>query len=365
MRVFVTGASGWIGSAVVPELIGAGHQVTGLARSDASAAALTAAGAEVHRGSLDDLDSLRSAAAASDGVIHLAFKHDIAFSGGFQERRRGGSPRHRDLRRGAGRARAGRSSSPPGRSGSSRGRWRPSRTGRPTRLARGGSAGPAMRLANAEMTLALASRGVRSSVVRLPPTVHGDGDNGFMAALVGIARDQGVSGYLGDGSNRWPAVHRLDAAHLFRLALEQAPAGSVLHAVADEGVPIREIAEVIGRHLDVPVASIPAEDAADAVRLAGRFPRPGRPGLERADPRAAGVAADASRPHRGPRQGPLLRLTGGLTRPRRGLAVRRRSPGPGSGTDCDDLPGAGGLGLSRIIHPCTPGRTRPAGPGPR
>ena len=123
-------------------------------------------------------------------------------------------------------------------------------------------AGPLTRLATAQMTLALASRGVRSSVVRLPPTVHGDGDNGFMAALVGIARDKGVSGYVGDGSNRWPAVHRLDAAHLFHLALEKAPAGSVLHAVADEGVPVRAIAEVIGRHLNLPVAAIAPENAA-------------------------------------------------------------------------------------------------------
>jgi len=121
------------------------------------------------------------------------------------------------------------------------------------------------------MTLALASRGVRSSVLRLPPTVHGEGDNGFMATIVGIARDKGVSGYIGDGSNRWPAVHRLDAAHLFRLAVEKAPAGSVLHAIADEGVPIRDIAEVIGRHLDVPVAAISAEDAAEHFAWLGGF----------------------------------------------------------------------------------------------
>jgi nucleoside-diphosphate-sugar epimerase len=133
----------------------------------------------------------------------------------------------------------------------------------PGSAAASAGSGPAMRLANAEMTLSFASRGVRSIVLRLPPTVHGEGDNGFMAALVGMARGSGVSGYLGDGSNRWPAVHRLDAAHLFRLALEKAPAGSVLHAVADEGVPIREIAEVIGRHLDVPVASIPPEQAGE------------------------------------------------------------------------------------------------------
>jgi nucleoside-diphosphate-sugar epimerase len=121
------------------------------------------------------------------------------------------------------------------------------------------------------VTLALAARGVRSSVLRLPPTVHGDGDHGFMAALVGIARQRGVSGYIGDGSNRWPAVHRLDAAHLFRLALEQAPAGAVLHAVADEGVPIRAIAEVIGRHLNLPVVSVPAEDAGEHFSWLGAF----------------------------------------------------------------------------------------------
>jgi nucleoside-diphosphate-sugar epimerase len=262
MRVFVTGASGWIGSAVVPELIGAGHQVTGLARSEASAAALTAAGAQVQRGTIDDLDRLRSAAAASDGVIHLAFKHDIAFSGGFQaaaDADRGAIETFGEALAGSGRPFVIAS----GTLGLAPGRVATERDGRVpdpdvTPLI-GGAAG---RLANAHLTLSLAARGVRSSVLRLPPTVHGEGDNGFMAALVGIARDKGVSGYLGDGSNRWPAVHRLDAAHLFRLALEQAPAGSALHAIADEGVPIRAVAEVIGRHLDIPVAAIPAEDAA-------------------------------------------------------------------------------------------------------
>jgi nucleoside-diphosphate-sugar epimerase len=264
MRVFVTGASGWIGSAVVPELLGAGHQVTGLARSDASAEALTAAGAQVHRGSLDDLDSLRSAAEASDGVIHLAFKHDAAFSGGFQDAAaadRGAIETIGEALAGSGRPfliASGTLGLAPGRVATERDDGHA-----PGSPAADPASGPAMRLANAEMTLALASRGVRSSVVRLPPTVHGDGDNGFMAALVGMTRGRGVSGYLGDGSNRWPAVHRFDAANLFRLALEQAPAGSVLHAVADEGVPIREIAEVIGRHLGVPVASIPAEQAGE------------------------------------------------------------------------------------------------------
>ncbi len=262
MRVFVTGASGWIGSAVVPELIGAGHQVTGLARSDASAAALSAAGAAVHRGTLDDLDSLRGAAAASDGVIHLAFKHDIAFSGDFQ----GAADADRRAVETFGEALAG-SDRPfviaSGTLGLAPGRVVTERDGHgddPALAAMG--AGPRTRRETAELTLSLASRGVRSSIVRLPPTNHGDGDNGFIAAVVGIARDKGVSGYIGDGSNRWPAVHRLDSAHLFRLALEQAPAGSTLHAVAEEGVPVRDIAEVIGRHLNLPVVAVAPQDAA-------------------------------------------------------------------------------------------------------
>jgi nucleoside-diphosphate-sugar epimerase len=262
MRVFVTGASGWIGSAVVPELTGAGHQVTGLARSDASAAALAAAGAQVHRGTLDDPGSLRSAAAASDGVIHLAFKHDIAFSGGF------GSAADADRRavEALGEALAG-SGRPlviaSGTLGLAPGRVATERDGHgPGPEAAAWGAGPRTRRATAGLVLSLASRGVRSSVVRLPPTVHGEGDNGFMAAIVGIARDKGVAGYTGDGSSRWPAVHRLDAAHLFRLAVERAPAGSTLHAVADEGVPVRAIAEVTGRHLNLPVAAIAPGDAA-------------------------------------------------------------------------------------------------------
>lgn len=260
MRVFVTGASGWIGSALVPEFIGSGHEVVGLARSAASAAALTAAGAQVQRGTIDDLDLLRSAAAASDGVIHLAFKHDIAFSGGFES----AAGADRRVVETFGEALAGTDRPFVTASGTlmlAPGRVGTERDGRDPSSLTHISGGPHTRAGTGLLALSLASRGVRSSVLRLPPTVHGDGDHGFLAALVGIAREKGVSGYLGDGSNRWPAVHRLDAAHLFRLALEHAAAGSVLHAVADEGVPIRDIAEVIGRHLNVPVAAIAAEDA--------------------------------------------------------------------------------------------------------
>jgi nucleoside-diphosphate-sugar epimerase len=263
MRVFVTGASGWIGSAVVPELISAGHQVVGLARSDASSAALTAAGAEVQRGSLDDLDSLRSGAAASDGVIHLAFKHDLAFSGDFPAAAaadRRAIEAFGEALEGSDRPfliASGTLGLAPGRVATERDM--PDLNPATTTW----TDGPAARAANAQTTLSLTSRGVRSSVVRLPPTAHGDGDNGFMTFVIGTARDKGVSGYIGDGTHRWPAVHRFDAARLFRLGLETAPAGSVLHAVADEGVQIRDIAEVIGRHLDLPVTSISPEGAGE------------------------------------------------------------------------------------------------------
>lgn len=258
MRVLVTGASGWIGTAVVPELLGAGHRVVGLARSDASAAALDAAGAEVHRGSLDDLDSLGTAAATTDGVIHLAFKHDIAFSGDFD----GAVAADRKAIETIGAALEG-SDWPfviaSGVMGVAPGRLATENDGR--HVDPGGAGAVAGRQANAQFVLSLASRGVRSCVLRLPPTTHGDGDDGFIATQVGIARDKGVSGYIGDGANRWPAVHRFDAARLFRLALESAPPGSVLHAIDDEGVPVRDVAEVIGRYLQIPTASIAQGDA--------------------------------------------------------------------------------------------------------
>ena len=259
MRVFVTGASGWIGSAVVPELIAAGHSVLGLARSDDSAAALAAAGAEVHPGSLDDLDSLRAGAAAADGVIHLAYIHDFTRMEAAAEADARAIGALGDALASSGRPLAiasGTLGLAPGRVGTERDVPEP---------------GVHPRVANAQATLALADRNIRAIVVRLPPTVHGDGDHGFLAALVGIARDQGVSGYIGDGANRWPGVHRLDAARVFRLAIEQAPTGSVLHAVADEGVPVRALAEVIGRQLELPVRSIAPEDAAEHFGWLSRF----------------------------------------------------------------------------------------------
>ncbi|WP_037617302.1 SDR family oxidoreductase [Streptomyces aureus] len=263
MRVFVTGASGWIGSALVPELIGAGHQVVGLARSEASAAALADAGAEAVSGTLDDLDLLRETAKASDGVIHLAFKHDLAFTGAFQD----AADADRRAVETFGDALAG-SGKPfviaSGLIGVAPGRMSTEEDGRtPDEASAHLPGGPRTRMGTAHVTLALADRNVRSSVVRLPPTVHGEGDGGFVPALIGIARAAGVAGYVGDGSQRWPAAHRDDAARIFRLALEKAPAGSVLHASAEDGVPLRSVAEVIGRHLDVPTRSVPAEEAAE------------------------------------------------------------------------------------------------------
>jgi nucleoside-diphosphate-sugar epimerase len=252
MRIFLTGATGFIGSAILPELINAGHQVVGLARSDASAKSLAAAGAQVHRGSIEDLDSLRSGASAADGVIHTAFNHDFSKWAENCENDRlaiealgsalDGSDRPLVVTSGTGLV-----TRPDGRPAAE--------DDAPT------STVP--RIKSEEAANAMAARGVHVSVVRLPPSVHGDGDHGFVPTLVRIAREKRAAAYVAEGSNRWPAVHRLDAAHLYRLVLEKGVAGARYHGVGEEGIPFRDIATVIGQRLNVPVVSKTPEEAAE------------------------------------------------------------------------------------------------------
>jgi nucleoside-diphosphate-sugar epimerase len=293
MRVFVTGATGFIGSAIVQELLAAGHKVLGLARSNAAAASVAAAGAEVHRGALDDLESLKGGAAAADAVIHTAFNHDFAkFKANCE------ADRHAIEALGAALADPGRclivtsgiGVLPPGRLLTEE-----------SMPAVGPAAHP--RAASEEAAAAVAASGVCASVVRLPPSVHGDGDHGFVPVLIAIAREKGVSAYVGDGLNRWPAVHRLDAAHLYRLALENGSANARYHGVAEEGVPFRDIAQIIGRRLKVPVVAKSPEAAADHFGWFAHFAAMDVPAssqktrqILRWQPKQVGLISDLDRP---------------------------------------------------------------------
>jgi nucleoside-diphosphate-sugar epimerase len=264
MRIFVTGASGWIGSAVTRELLANGHQVVGLARSDAAAESVAAAGATVLRGDIQDLEVVRAGASDSEGVVHLAFRHDVAFSGDFGTAVGSdmaaiemlgdvlaGSDRPLAIASGLAGTRA---------NGVATEDDRPEPT-----------PGPGGRVDNERAALALADRGVRSMSVRFSPTVHGDGDNGFIRLIADADREHGVAAYVGDGANRWAAVHRSDAARLVRLGIESAPAGSVLHAVGEQGVAMRRIAEAIGAGLGLPARSVTAEEADAQYGFLGRF----------------------------------------------------------------------------------------------
>jgi nucleoside-diphosphate-sugar epimerase len=250
MRVFVTGATGFIGSAIVQELLGAGHQVLGLARSDAGAQALAAAGAAVHRGSLEDLESLQRGAAAVEGVIHTAFIHDFSHFGASARADQLAIEAMTETLAGS---------------------------GKPFIVSSGclgikteeDSPSHVIPRKSEQAGLAAAVRGVRAMVMRLPPSVHGDGDHGFVPTLIQVARDQGFALYVREGKNQWPAVHRLDAARLYRLALEKGSSGARLHGVAEEGIPTREIAEAIGRRLKLPAVSKTADEAAALLGFVG------------------------------------------------------------------------------------------------
>lgn len=260
MRIFVTGASGWIGSAVTDELLANGYEVAGLARTDEAAAAIEAKGATAHHGSLDDLDSLASGAAAADGVIHLAFKHDFSDYAGAGRTENAAVQTMLDKLEGSD---------------------RPFLIASGLASATGGllteqDASPfvgadSMRGGSENLALSYAERGVRPVALRFSPTVHGARDHGFTARLTQIAQERGAAGYIGDGSNSWAAVHRSDAARMVRLALEKGPAGSRMHAVAEEGLPTRDIAAAIGKYLGVPTVSVTPEDAEAHFGWIGRF----------------------------------------------------------------------------------------------